>query len=107
MFRAAILYALVAVGVPLSIFEPYYGLLLYLFFAHAHPADFVWANYIFNYGMVLVPALVVGYVLFELRKSPPQFRGMLLLVAFWIWLVVASLLAYDQAPAFDILARFS
>lgn len=107
MLRAAVLYALVALGIPLSIFEPFYGLLLYLFFAHAHPADFVWTGYVFNYGMVLVPALLVGYLIFEVRKSPPRFRGMLLVLAFWLWLSIASILAYDQQPAYDILIRFS
>lgn len=107
MLRAMILYAVVAAGVPLSIFEPFYGLLLYLFFAHAHPADFVWTGYIFNYGMVLVPALLAGYVFFEMRKSPLRLRGMLLVICFWIWLLASSILAYDQQPAFDILSRFS
>lgn len=107
MLRAIVVYAMVAFGVPLSIFEPFYGLLLYLFFAHAHPQDFVWASYTFNYGMVLVPSLLVGYVAFEMRKSPPPVRGMLLLAAFWMWLVAASLMAYDTQLAFDILIRFS
>jgi probable O-glycosylation ligase (exosortase A-associated) len=107
MLRAVILYAVVALGVPLSIFEPFYGLLLYLFFAHAHPADFVWTGYIFNYGMVLAPALLVGYLIFEVRKSPLRLRGMLLVLAFWVWLGIASILAYDHQPAYDILIRFS
>lgn len=107
MLRAIVFYAMVAGGVPLSIFEPFYGLLLYLFFAHAHPADFVWSGYIFNYGMVLVPALIVGYVIFEARKSPPLLRGMILLLAFWLWLTAATVLAYDTPTAFAMLTRFS
>ncbi|HJT54519.1 MAG TPA: hypothetical protein VJ848_11760, partial [Candidatus Angelobacter sp.] len=80
------MYALVAVGIPLSLFQPFSGLLLYLFFAHAHPADFVWPGYIFNYGLFLAPSLIVGYVLFDMRKSPPRVKGMMLLLVFWAWL---------------------
>src|ERR1041385_5491689 len=95
MLRAIALYVMVAVGVPLSIFQPFSGLLLYIFFAHAHPADFVWPGYIFNYGMLLVPSLIVGYLCFEIRKSPLRFRGMLLVITFWMWLVASSMLAYN------------
>src|SRR5580765_613266 len=104
MLRALGFYALVAVGVPLSLFQPFSGLLLYLFFAHGHPADFVWPGYIFNYGLLLVPALLAGYLLFEMRKSPPRFRGMMLLLAFWAWLTAAAMLAVDTRPAFDMLS---
>lgn len=107
MLRALIFYAMVAFGAPLSIFEPFYGLLLYLFFAHAHPADFVWPGYVFNYGLILVPCLVLGYVLFEMRKSPLRIRGLTLLLMFWAWLTAAALLAHDTQPAFDMLTRFS
>jgi probable O-glycosylation ligase (exosortase A-associated) len=107
MLRALGFYALVAVGVPLSLFQPFSGLLLYLFFAHAHPADFVWPGYVFNYGLLLVPALMAGYALFELRKSPPRLRGMLLLLAFWAWLAMAAVLAHNTEPAFAMLSRFS
>jgi len=107
MLRAFGFYALIAVGVPLSLLRPFSGLLLYLFFAHAHPADFVWPGYVFNYGLLLVPALLIGYLLFELRKSPPRFRGMLLLLAFWAWLTMAAMMAHDTQPAFEMLSRFS
>src|SRR5260221_5793615 len=107
MLRAFGFYALIAVGVPLSLLRPFSGLLLYLFFAHAHPADFVWPGYVFNYGLLLVPALLIGYLLFELRKSPPRFRGMLLLLAFWAWLTMAAMMAHATQPAFGRLSRFS
>ena len=107
MLRALGFYALVAVGVPLSLVQPFSGLLLYLFFAHGHPADFVWPGYIFNYGLLLVPALLIGYVLFELKKSPPRIRGMVLLLFFWAWLAMASYLAYNTKPAYEMLSRFS
>ncbi len=107
MLRAIGFYALVAVGVPLSLIQPFSGLLLYLFFAHGHPADFVWPGYIFNYGLLLVPALLAGYLLFELRKSPLRFRGMFLLLFFWAWLAMAAVLAVNTQPAYDMLWRFS
>lgn len=107
MLRALGLYALVAVGVPLSLFQPFSGLLLYLFFAHGHPADFVWPGYVFNYGLLLVPALLAGYLLFEMLKSPPRFRGMMLLLAFWAWLTAAAMLAVNTHLAFDMLSRYS
>jgi probable O-glycosylation ligase (exosortase A-associated) len=107
MLRALGFYALVAVGVPLSLVQPFSGLLLYLFFAHGHPADFVWPGYIFNYGLLLVPALLIGYLLFELKKSPPRLRGMVLMLLFWAWLAMASYLAYNTKPAYEMLSRFS
>ena len=107
MLRAIGFYTLVALGVPLSFFQPFSGLLLYLFFAHGHPADFVWPGYIFNYGLVLGAALLAGYVVFEMKKSPPRLRGMLLLLAFWAWLIAAAFSAYDTQPAFEILSRFN
>src|SRR5215475_5936331 len=107
MLRAIGFYTLVALGVPLSFFQPFSGLLLYLFFAHGHPADFVWPSYIFNYGLVLGAALLAGYLLFEIKKSPPRLRGMLLLLAFWAWLIAAAFSAYDTQPAFEILSRFN
>ena len=107
MLRAIGFYALVAVGVPLSLVQPFSGLLLYLFFAHGHPADFVLPWYVFNYGLLLVPALLIGYILFELKKSPPRIRGMVLMLFFWAWLAMSSVLAYNTKPAYEMLSRFS
>src|SRR2546423_1114034 len=107
MVRAAIFYGLIAIGTPMSLFQPFNGLLLYLFFAHGHLADFVWPGYVINYGLILGAALIVGYLFFELQKSPPRFKGMWLLLVFWGWLFVACYLAYDTRPAFEILSRFN
>jgi len=107
MLRAVAFYGLVLIGIPISFFAPFSGLLLYLFFAHGHPADFVWPGYLFNYGLVLVPVLLAGYTIFEARKSPPRIRGMVLLLLFWGWLTASSLLAESSQVSIDKLMQFS
>lgn len=107
MLRAIAFYALVAIGIPVGFFSPFNGLLFYLFFAHGHVADFVWPSYVFNYGTLIANALLGGYVFFELRHSPPRLRGMMLVLTFWAWLAMASVLAFDTAPAYMMLWRYS
>jgi probable O-glycosylation ligase (exosortase A-associated) len=107
MLRVGAFYSLVAIAVPLAFFQPFEGLLVYLFFAHGHPTDFVWSGFVFNYGVVIGGALVAGYLIFESRKSPLRFRGLILMLVFWFWITVSSFLAIEPDLAFGKLSRFS
>jgi probable O-glycosylation ligase (exosortase A-associated) len=107
MLRVGAFYALVAAAVPLAFFRPFEGLLVYMFFAHGHPTDFVWSGFVFNYGIVIGGSLIAGYLIFESRKSPLQIRGLILMLAFWLWITASSFVAMNPDLAFGKLTNFN
>ncbi|HEV2991807.1 MAG TPA: putative O-glycosylation ligase, exosortase A system-associated [Candidatus Angelobacter sp.] len=107
MLRVGAFYSLVAVAVPLAFFRPFEGLLIYMFFAHGHPTDFVWSGFVFNYGVVIGGSLIAGYLIFESRKSPLQIRGLVLLLLFWLWIAAGSFMALNPDLALGKLTSFN
>lgn len=100
MLRGLFLRAIVALGVPLALVSPFGGLLLYLWYSHARPNDFVWPVYSFTRGAyILAAATLVGYLLFEIRRSPPRIRGLALVPLFYVWTVLACIFAVSPALA--------
>ena len=72
MLRVGAFYSLVTIAVPLAFFRPFEGLLVYLFFAHGHPTDFVWSGFVFNYGIVIGGSLVAGHLSVYRRSESVQ-----------------------------------
>jgi putative inorganic carbon (HCO3(-)) transporter len=100
MLRGLFLRAVVAVGVPLALVWPFGGVLVYLWYSHARPNDFVWPSYSFTRGAyILAAATLIGYLLFEIRRSPPRIRGLALVPLFYFWTVLACLFAGNPALA--------
>ncbi len=91
---------MVALGVPLALVCPFGGLLVYLWYSHARPNDFVWPMYSFTRGAyILAAATLLGYLLFEIRRSPPRIRGLALIPVFYVWTVLACIFAVSPAIA--------
>jgi putative inorganic carbon (HCO3(-)) transporter len=107
MFRAVILYILIILAVPLALFRPFYGLLIYLWFNFGRPADFVWREYTFDYSIWLAGATLLGYAIFEMRRSPIRTKNMYLLLALWFWLAVTSVTAQMPMVAFPKLWEYT
>jgi probable O-glycosylation ligase (exosortase A-associated) len=100
MIRGIIVRLIVAFGTPVAFFSPFSGLLLYLWYSHGRPNDFIWPQYAFQSGaLLLAVAMLIGYPLFEIQNSPPTFRGLLLVTLFWIWIGLATILATDKTIA--------
>lgn len=100
MLRGLFLRAIVVLGVPLALVSPFGGLLLYLWYSHARPNDFVWPVYSFTRGAyLLAAATLVGYLVFEIRRSPPRIRGLALIPLFYVWTVLACIFAVSPALA--------
>lgn len=100
MLRGLFLRAIVALGVPLALVSPFGGLLLYLWYSHARPNDFVWPVYSFSRGAyILAASTLLGYLLFEIRRSPPRIRGLALIPLFYVWTVLACIFAVSPALA--------
>lgn len=100
MLRGLFLRAIVALGVPLALVSPFGGLLLYLWYSHARPNDFVWPVYSFTRGAyILAASTLVGYLIFEIRRSPPRIRGLALIPLFYVWTVLACIFAVSPALA--------
>lgn len=108
MLRSTFVWCLVVAAVPIALLRPFIGLLIYLVFAHGHIADFVWSDWaVHDWGMLIAGATLVGYLLFEMRRSPLRFHGLILLLAFWLWLAFTCLFAYDGSLALSKLIQYS
>jgi len=109
MIRGIIHLVLVIAALPACYFQPFAGLLIYLWFAHAHVDSFVFDEfrYISGSGFLLAMATIAGYIFFEMRYSHPRLRGMKLLLAFWAWLLISSLFASDRELALSKLWQYS
>src|SRR2546422_9099897 len=107
MLRSLLLYAIIIAAVPIALFRPFEGVLIYLWLSFGRGGDFVWAPYTFNYFTIVAWACLVGYALFEMPRSPIRLKGMIPLLLLWMWLVVTSVKALDPSLAYPKLWEYS
>jgi putative inorganic carbon (HCO3(-)) transporter len=108
MFRGLLIRFVVVAGLPLAFLQPFAGLLMYLWYSHARPNDFVWSEYSFDQGATLLAGTtILGYLLFEIRRSPPHLKGLKLIPLFWLWIALATLGAAIPSLAFWKLSQYT
>jgi putative inorganic carbon (HCO3(-)) transporter len=94
MLRGLLLWFILIAGLPIAFLRPFAGLLLYLWYSHARPNDFVCCGYSSAMGATLLSgATLLGYVLFEIHRSPPVIKGLRLISLFWLWIALATMSA--------------
>jgi putative inorganic carbon (hco3(-)) transporter len=107
MLRSLLLYAIIVAAVPIALFRPFYGVLIYLWLSFGRGGDFVWPGYTFNYFTIVAWACLIGYAVFEMQRSPIRVKGMIPLLLLWLWLGLASVRALDASLAFPKLWEYS
>jgi putative inorganic carbon (HCO3(-)) transporter len=100
MIRGIVVRIIVAIAVPIAFLSPFNGILWYLWYSHGRPNDFIWPQYAFNSGALLLAiATLAGYVLFEMPYSPLRFRGLIVVTIFWLWIGLSTAAATDRVLA--------
>jgi hypothetical protein len=107
MLRAILLYIIIIVALPIALFRPFYGVLIYLWLSFGRAGDFVWSEFQFNYLFLIAGASLIGYLIFEMNRSPIRLSGLTLLLALWVWLALASMKAFDSSLAYPKLWEYS
>ena len=108
MLRGLFVRVFVLVALPVCFVRPFAGLCLYLWYSHFRLNDFVWKDYSFDNGALLLACTtLLGYFVFEVWHSPLRVRGLILLVLFWIWIALATLFATDKTLAYPKLSQYS
>ena len=107
MLRGILLYIIIIVALPIAFFRPFTGDLIYLWLSFGRAGDFVWEDFQFAYLLLIACATLIGYLFFEMDRSPIRLSGMTLLLALWIWLALASLEAFDSSLAYPKLWEYS
>jgi len=108
MLRGILVRIFVLVALPLALARPFIGLCIYLWYSHFRLNDFVWPDYSFNQGAFLLAiTTIVGYVAFEMKRSPLRLQGMKLLVLFWLWIALATVFATDPNLAYPKLSQYT
>src|SRR5215831_7811511 len=107
MHREVLLGVMIVLAVSIAFFRPFVGLLSYLWFSFARPGDYVWRAYRFDYLIFVAGACLLGYVLFEMNRSPIRLKGMTPLLLLWGWLGLASVLALDVSLSYPKLSEYS
>jgi probable O-glycosylation ligase (exosortase A-associated) len=97
-------YALTYGGAGLSLFNPFYGLLVYVAFAILRP-EYLWPWSVApgNYSRIVAMALIVGWGLkgFGNWNFGAARPFVLTLLAYWGWIVVSAMGAADQTVAWN------
>ena len=103
MLRAILLYIIIIVALPIAFFRPFYGVLIYLWLSFGRPGDFVWPEFQFGYLQLVAAATLLGYLIFELQRSPFRLSGMTILLGLWVWLALRRF-RHDcfRAPLFPL-----
>jgi probable O-glycosylation ligase (exosortase A-associated) len=107
MLRGLFLRVIVALAIPIALFRPFAGLLIYLWLSFARPGDFVGREARFDYLVWIAGACLLGYAIFEAKRSPVRVKGMILLLMLWGWLALASVMAFDDSLAYPKLWEYS
>ena len=95
-------YAMTYGGALIALYNPFYGLLVYVCFAIVRPDSmWYWSVPQGNYSRTVAVALLAGWVLQRFgRWQFGRARGVVAaLVCFWLWAVVATTFASDQELA--------
>lgn len=107
MIRGIIVRLIVLFAVPLSFLNPFNGVLWYLWYSHFRPNDFVWPEWAFGAGAWLLSgATLAGYLVFEMHRSPPHVRGLILMTLFCVWMGLATVFAADKGTALWKLSQY-
>src|SRR6266478_3019516 len=108
MLRGLLVRVLVFLWLPVAFLWPFGGLLFYLWYSHFRPNYFIWPGYAFYQGALLITAAtVLGYVLFEMPRSPLRWQGLRILTLFWVWIALATLLSTDPSASFEKLSQYT
>ncbi len=100
MIRGIVVRVIVFVALPMCFVTPFNGLLWYLWYSHGRPNDFIWPQYAFTSGaLMLAIATLAGYGLLEMAYSPLRFRGLIVMTMFWLWIGLATAVATDKVLA--------
>src|SRR5271169_4701232 len=98
-------------GAVVALFQPFYGLLIYICFAIVRP-EFIWFWAVpqgGNYSRILALGMLIGWSLhgFGSWKFGPA-RGIVLgLLFFWLWSILGAALAPNQEVAWDFVEHIS
>ncbi len=97
-------YALTYGGAAISLFRPYYGLLIYVCFSILRP-EYLWPWSVAqgNYSRIVAVALLVGWALngFGNRNFGAAKPFLWALLAYWGWMIVCAALAANQGVAWS------
>src|SRR5215470_15162522 len=107
MLRSLLLYAIIIAAVPIALFRPFEGVLIYLWLSFGRGGDFVWSQYTFNYLSAVAAVCLLGYALFEMPRSPIRLKGMMSFLLLWVWLGLSSMRAMDTSLAYPKLWEYS
>jgi probable O-glycosylation ligase (exosortase A-associated) len=92
----------------MSFMNPFTGVLWYLWYSHFRPNDFIWPQWAFKIGaLLLAAATLAGYLAFEISKSPPRWRGLVIMTLFYLWIALATLFATDKSLALWKLSQYT
>lgn len=108
MFRGIIVRLIVFAAVPLCFLRPFSGVLWYLWYSHFRPNDFIWPQWKFETGaLLLAGATLAGYIIFEIHHSPPRWHGLIIMTGFYLWIALATAFAADKSVAFWKLSQYT
>ncbi len=108
MLRGILVRAFLLFAVPIALIRPVTGFMLYLWYSHGRMNDFVWPDFQFLYGaLLLAAATLLGYFLFEMRRSPLRLTNLKLIIPFWIWIGLSAAFAANPQLALPKISQFS
>src|ERR1700688_4713299 len=107
MLRSLLFRAIILIALPVALFRPFAGVLIYLWLSFGRAGDFVWSDYSFDYLVLVACASLIGYLLFEMHQSPIRLKGMIPMLLLWLWLALTSAMALDSSLAYPKLWEYS
>lgn len=89
--KALFLLVIMVILVPMAFFAPFSGVLTYLWLALFRPHEWAYSPSA-QYSLAVGVATLVGYVVFELSKNPPQLLPNFWMILLWLQLSLSTLL---------------
>src|SRR3954452_25332847 len=103
-------YLLTYGGAAASLYNPFYGLLVYVCFAIIKPESmWHWSVEAGNYSRIVAIGLLAGWALsgFGTWQFGRARRVVASLVSFWLWSMLSAVLAEDQQTAWGFVEALS
>jgi len=106
--RDLLLFAILLAAIPLILYRPWVGFLLWYWVGLMNPHRLTWGfMYNFPVAMLIAVVTITALVIAKDRKPPPLTREIFLLCAFGAWVTVTTYFAWVPSAAWSYWQQFS
>ncbi len=99
--RAIVLVVFFVISLPICLFRPFYGVMLWIVVAFLNPQSFTWSSFeAFPWAAAVAVPTMLGMLVFDHKFGRFASRNFWLIVVLWVWFTITTLIS-TNTPEFE------